>query len=83
MKSHKNYFYLQQPKMEARVARFQDLLRLGRPFKVFELVLLEVQQLATLKNRRKAAMAAHMSASFYGLPEMEPDWRFFKAAAHK
>lgn len=66
--------------MEARVKRFQDLIQLGRPFKVFQLVLLEMENFAYTKNRRKAAMAAHMSASFYGLPELDPDWSLFVPA---
>ncbi len=65
------------------MARFQDLVRLGRPFKVFELVLLEFQEFARMKNRSKAAINAHMSACFYDLPDMDLDWRFFKSAAHK
>ena len=63
--------------MEARVKRFQDLIRFGRPFKIFQLVLLEMEHLAHTKNRRKAAVAAQMSASFYGLPELDPDWSLF------
>lgn len=78
MKPQKNIFY--DKKMEARVARFQELICLGRPFKVFELVLLEIQEFARTKNRRKAAIAAHMSASFYGLPELDPDWSLFVPA---
>ncbi len=63
--------------MEARVQRFYQLGQLGRPYRVFNLVILELQYLAHMKNRRKAAYAAHMAASFYDLPELDP-WQKLK-----
>lgn len=59
------------PPMEARVLHFRELIDKGRPYKVFELVLLELQLVGKYKNRKRAAYEAHWSAGFYGLPDMD------------
>ncbi len=59
--------------LEARTSRFRELIGMGRPFKIFELVLLELQLFVATKNRRQAAYRAHMNAGFYGLPELDVD----------
>lgn len=59
--------------MEARVRHFRELIDKGRPYKVFELVLLELLLVGKYKNRMKAAYEAHWSAGFYDLPDMDID----------
>jgi len=49
--------------MEARVQRFYDLGQFGRPYKFFNLVLLELETLAQMKNRRKAAYQGVLNLS--------------------
>ncbi len=61
------------PPMEARVRHFRELIDKGRPYRVFELVLLELLLVGKYKNRMKAAYEAHWSAGFYDLPDMDID----------
>lgn len=59
--------------LEARVSRFRELIDLGRPYRVYELVLQELRLMAHYKDRRRAAYEAHLGAGFYGLPELDVD----------
>lgn len=59
--------------LEARVSRFRELIDMGRPYRVYELVLQELKLLAHYKDRWKAAYQAHLGAGFYGLPELDVD----------
>ena len=59
--------------LEARVSRFRELIDVGRPYRVYELVLQELRLMAHYKNRRRAACQAHLGAAFYGLPELDVD----------
>ncbi len=62
--------------MEARVQRFYDLGQLSRPYKVFNLVLLELEIFTYTKNKSEAAQEAENQACFYGVPELDP-WYYY------
>ena len=68
--------------MEARVQRFHDLGRLGRPYKVFNLVLLELQILAHTKDKDEAAREAENQACFYEVPELDPWYYHMRRRRH-
>lgn len=59
--------------MEARVTRFRELIDMGRPFKVYQLVLNELTLRFHYKNNWRAAYEAHLGAGFYDLPELDVD----------